>query len=457
MNGPFHLVGIGGAGMSAIAKVLVGQGKKVTGSDQNESIYTQGLEKMGIDISIGHDAKNLREASVIVASSAIPEDNIELVAARGKGIPVLRRREFWPQLLQGKRVVAIAGTHGKTTTTGLIAWMLDHADRAPSFIVGGTLLDFETNALAGDGDVFVLEADEYDRAFLGINPDIAVITNIEHDHPDSYPTFESFRTAFETFAASVTETLITCQEDPEAAALTTKAIQRVRYGFSDAADWYAADLRPNTAGGTDFLVFRDDETLGLARSRLPGPHNVLNSLAAFAAVDTLGLGFSEARDALTDYRGVSRRFEVLGERSNITVVDDYAHHPTEIVATLESAVERFPEGRIWAVFQPHTYSRIKALEQDFRRAFGAADQVLVMDVFAARESGNSIISGEVIAANIDHPHVRYSGDIANTVDLLSREVTAGDVVVTLSAGDGNKVGMLLLEKIQASEGEKDHG
>jgi UDP-N-acetylmuramate--alanine ligase len=174
-------------------------------------------------------------------------------------------------------------------------------------------------------------------------------------------------------------------------------------------------------------------------------------------VDALGLGFAEARDALTDYRGVRRRFEIIGERSGITVVDDYAHHPTEIVATLQSALERFPEGRIWAVFQPHTYSRLKALEQDFRRAFGAADHVLVLDVFAARESDDSIISGEMIAANIDHPGVRYSGDIAGTVELLSREVMAGDVVITLSAGDGNKVGQLLLENIQSSEGEREHG
>lgn len=457
MKGKVHLVGIGGAGMSAIAKVLAGQGLEVSGSDQHESIYTQGLEKMGIEVAIGHRKENLGDVDIVVASSAIPEDNVELVEARQQSMPVLNRREFWPRLLEGKRVVAIAGTHGKTTTTGLVAWMLDHAGLSPSFIVGGYLIDFDSNARAGEGEIFVVEADEYARAFHGIKPEIAVITNIEHDHPDSYPTFENFQDAFKEFANSVSGTLIVCKEDPTAVTLGTKGGQLVSYGLSEDADWYAADIRPNSAGGSDFLVFRHGKTMGLARSRLPGTHNVLNVLAAFAAVDTLGLEFAEAREALTHYRGVRRRFEVIGEQANITVVDDYAHHPTEIIATLESAKERFPNGRIWAVFQPHTYSRLKALEQDFRKAFGAADQVLVMDVFAAREAGNSVISGEVIAANIEHPDVRYSGDIYGTVELLSREVAGGDVVITLSAGDGNKVGMLLLEQIKSNEGETDHG
>lgn len=457
MKGRVHFVGIGGAGMSAIAKVLVGQGRNVSGSDQSESIYTEALEKIGIEVVIGHRAENIKGAEMVVASSAIPEDNAELTAAHARGIPVLRRREFWPELLQGKRTVAIAGTHGKTTTTGLVAWMLDRAGLEPSFIVGGYLMDFETNARAGKGDLFVIEADEYDRAFHGLDPDVAVITNIEHDHPDSYPTFESFQRAFQVFARSVTGTLIICYDDPSAAALETANVKRIGYGLEESADWRAADIRPNSAGGSDFLVLRKGETLGLARSRIPGTHNVLNSLAAFAAADVLGVDFGRAREALIDYRGVRRRFEVVGVYAGVTVVDDYAHHPTEIVATLESATTRFPESRLWAVFQPHTYSRLKALEQEFRRAFGAADEVLVMDVFAAREQQNSVISGAVIAENMDHPNVRYSGGVEATVELLSREVTTGDVVITLSAGDGNKVGTLLLEKIKVSEGEEHHG
>lgn len=457
MSGTIHLVGIGGAGMSAIAKVLAGRGQSVSGSDQSESMYTQGLEEMGIRVEIGHRAENLGEASVVVASSAIPEGNVELVAARERGIRVMHRKDFWPELLQGKRTVAVAGTHGKTTTTGLIAWMLDFGGLEPSFIVGGYLLDFDTNARAGEGDIFVVEADEYQRAFLGIKPEIAVITNIEHDHPDSFPTFDDFRGAFEEFARGVRHTLVLYAQDPQTSTLQIDGVKQVSYGLSASADWYAADIRPNTAGGSDFLVFHQDETLGLARSRLPGTHNVLNSLAAFAVVHELGLEFSVAREALTHYLGVRRRFEVLGEGGGVTIVDDYAHHPTEIIATLNSAKERYPEGRIWAVFQPHTYSRLKALEQEFRKAFSAADQVLVMDVFAARETEKSVISGEVIAANIEHEQVRYSGSIPETVELLSREVRPGDVVITLSAGDGNKVGELLLEKKQASEGESDHG
>ncbi|MDF1499193.1 MAG: UDP-N-acetylmuramate--L-alanine ligase [Anaerolineales bacterium] len=457
MKGSVHIVGIGGAGMSAIAKVLVGRGQKVTGSDQNQSIYTESLEALGVEVQIGHRESNLVDAGIVLASSAVPDGNVELTEARKRGIPVMRRREFWHELLSGKRTVAVAGTHGKTTTTGLIAWMLDHAGREPSFIVGGLLMDFDTNARAGEGDVFVVEADEYDRAFHGMDPEIAVITNVEHDHPDSYPTFDSFKQAFETFARSATGTVILCEDDPVAAAMPVQDAQRVGYGLTGASDWSAADIRPNSAGGSDFLVLRSGETLGLVRSRLLGRHNVQNALAAFAAVDVLDLEFNEAREALTQYRGVRRRFEVIGERAGITVVDDYAHHPTEIVATLQSARERYPQGNLWAVFQPHTYSRLKALEEAFREAFGSADRVLVMDVFAARETTNSVISGEMIAANIDHPNVRYSGDIAQTVDLLGRGVMAGDVVITLSAGDGNQVGRLLLEKIKASEGETDHG
>lgn len=446
-----HLVGIGGAGMSAIAKILAGRGQKVSGSDQRHSMYTEGLEQMGIEVRIGHREENLADATLVVASSAIPDDNIELTAAHNKGIPVMRRREFWPQLLAERRTVAIAGTHGKTTTTGLAAWMLDRSGREPSFIVGGFLIDFDTNARAGDGETFIVEADEYDRAFHGMSPDIAVVTNVEHDHPDSYPTFDSFKHAFEIFADSVSGTLILCEDDPVAAALPTENADRLGYGLADDADWSAADIRSNAAGGSDFLVFRRGETLGLVRSRLPGTHNVLNALAAFAVADELGMDFGDAREALTSYRGVRRRFEIIGTEAGITVVDDYAHHPTEIIATLQAAEERFPEGRIWAAYQPHTYSRLKAFEEAFRKAFGAADQVLVMDVFAAREQVNSDVSGEMIAANIDHQNVRYSGDIARTVELLGQEVAEGDVVITLSAGDGNKVGTLLLKDL-LSEG-----
>lgn len=443
--------------MSAIARILHGRGQQVTGSDQHQSAYSEGLVSIGIPVQIGHRASNIVDPDLVLASSAIPEGNVELLTAKERGIPVMRRKDFWPQLLLSSRTVAVAGTHGKTTTTGLVAWMLDRMGLDPSFIVGGFLVDFETNARAGRGEVFVIEADEYERSFHGIKPEIAVITNVEHDHPDSYPTFDSFREAFEIFSRSVTGTLIVYADDRVAAALPVEGAQRRTYALQEGADWHAAEIRPNAAGGSDFLVQRMGETLGLVRSRLPGRHNVANSLAALAVVDELGMDFGIAREALTEYRGVRRRFEVVGEQAGVTVVDDYAHHPTEVIATLESARQRFPGARIWAVFQPHTYSRLKALDEEFRTAFTAADRVLVMDVFAARENNSSVISGEVIAANMAHDAVSYSGDIAQTVELLGREVGAGDVVITLSAGDGNQVGTLLLEKLMASEGEKDHG
>ncbi len=327
--------------MSAIARVLAEQGESVSGSDQAVSAYSEALEALGVPIAYGHTAENITGADLVLVSSAVPDTNPEVVAARQAGVPVMRREVFLAQLTAPYQVIAAAGTHGKTTTTGLIAWILSEAGLDPSFIVGGVLLDFGSNAHAGSGKAFVIEADEYDRAFLGLRPDVAVVTSVEHDHPDCFPTPEDFRQAFEQFAAQVQRTLIVCADDPAAAALPTAA-RRVTYGLAPEADWRAEEIRANGVGGCDFLVLHRGQVVGLVRTRLPGDHNVRNTLAALAVAEELGVPFVTARQALTGYRGASRRSEVIGEAGGVVVLDDYAHHPSEIRATLAGLTPALP-------------------------------------------------------------------------------------------------------------------
>ena len=456
MTDRIHLVGIGGAGMSAIARVLHQRGQKVGGSDLSESVYSRQLEDMGIKVDYGHRASNINGASLVVASSAIPDDNVELAAARTAGLPVLRRDAFLPRLVEGCRVIAVAGTHGKTTTTGLIAFVLDKAGLNPGFVVGGVLADFNTNAQAGQSDLFVIEADEYAQTFLALEPELAVITNIEHDHHDCYPTGEEFERAFKQFADQVDETLIVCGDDPVAAALRPVKANVIRYGFDEHNHWRAVDVRPNPAGGSDFVALREEKDSSLVRTRLPGRHNVLNALAALVVGETLGLNAMQAREALTEYRGVSRRFEILGESLGVIVVDDYAHHPTEIRATLQAARSRYPEQRIIAVFQPHTFSRLKALWEDFTQAFDQADLVVVTDVFASREQPDPEVKVEQLSEQINSVESRFIAGMEEAAEYLIQHVKSGSIVITLSAGDGNRVGRMLLSKLQQRE-ESHHG
>ncbi len=452
MSGRVHLVGIGGAGLSAIARILVERGESVSGSDQAVSSYAEALAAQGVPVAYGHRAENVAGAGLVIVSSAVPDTNPEVIAARQAGARVVRRNEYLGELTAGYETVAVAGTHGKTTTTGLIAWLLDRAGRSPTFIVGGFLEDFGTNARLGRGREFVIEADEYDRAFLSLRPSLAVVTNVEHDHPDCYPTPQAFQSAFREFAGRVEGALIVCAEDAVASDLRPASGEVVRYGFAPQAAWRAEEVRDNSAGGSDFLVVKEGVDLGLVRNRLAGVHNVLNSLAALAAVDRLGIPFTEARQALTEFHGARRRFEVLGEASGVTVIDDYAHHPSEIRATLAAVRRRFPGAQTWAVFQPHTFSRTRALLTDFARAFAEADHVLVTEIFASREAPDPAVSGARVAEAIQHPDVRFFKELAAAAKDLEQRVKPPAVVVTLSAGDGNEVGRMLLRARSARQG-----
>jgi UDP-N-acetylmuramate--alanine ligase len=438
--------------MSAIARILKERGEAVSGSDLTPSEYARSLAEAGVDVVYGHTAENIAGADLVVASSAVPDANVELQEAQARGIPILRRAAFLGELTAGHRTIAVAGTHGKTTTSGLIAWMLDRSGVSPSFIVGGMLPDFGTNASVGTSPYFVIEADEYDRTFLGLDPSIAVVTNIEHDHPDCYPTPESFHQAFVEFSKRIQNVLIVCEDDPGAAALTVESGKRVTYGTHEGADWQASSIHSPETGGTLFTVTHVGETVGEVRILLPGSHNVLNSLAALAVAHEVGLDFEGAREALGSFHGVARRFQVLGEEGGVIVIDDYAHHPTEIEATLRAARERFPEADIWAVFQPHTFSRIRTLMSSLVGSFQDADHVIVTDIFASREALDPDLSGDVVAKRIQHDDVRFIGDLSDAAGTLVREVVPGSVVLTLSAGDGNLVGKQLLETLKGEKG-----
>ncbi len=445
-----HFVGIGGAGLSAIARVLMEQGAVVSGSDLTLSPVAEALARDGAQVYVGHRAEQVAGADLLVVSSAVPEDSVELQAARASGIPVLHRAQFLGEMMNGHVGVAVAGTHGKTTTTAMIASILWEGGRDPTFIVGGMVTGLATNARSGTGPHFVVEADEYDRTFLGLQPQVAVVTNVEHDHPDCYATFADFHAAFARFVALLPPDglLVACWDHPVARQFgeerTAQGLPVTFYGLEKGADWRAEEVRPNFAGGSDFLALREGHVLGLVRLRVPGRHNVSNALAALVVADHLGVPFPTARSALTGFRGVRRRFEIKGEADGVTVVDDYAHHPTEIRATLAAARERFPRQPLWAVWQPHTYSRTRALFAEFARAFDQADHVLVLPIYAARERDTLGVTSADVVAEMHHRDVRLMGSLEEAVVVLATEARPGEAVLTLGAGDGDRVGEWLL-------------
>lgn len=453
----YHLIGIGGTGLSAIARLLLEMGHSVSGSDRAESPFTRDLEAAGASISIGHRPENLAGAEVVVRSSAIPDDNPEVLAARQAGIPVLKRAELLGSLMEGKTGIAVAGTHGKTTTTAMIAWMLSALGQEPSFIVGGVLANLGVNARAGKGRAFVVEADEYDRMFLGLKPIMAVVTNVEHDHPDCYPTPEDFQAAFEEFVRLLPAdgALIACADDPGARRLIARAEgfgkAVITYGLKPGgedgrqAEVFTSVLAPNQAGGftASASVLGKAVTLDL---QAPGRHNVANALAALTVAELLGLPLDRAAGALGEFRGTGRRFEVRGEAGGVVIVDDYAHHPTEIRATLSAARARYPGRRLWAVWQPHTYSRTRTLFEQFRAAFDEADEVIVTEIYRAREPEQDFSSRQVAAA-MPRPG-RFIAALPEVSNYLIENLRPGDVVLVLSAGDADQVSTDVLAQLK---------
>jgi UDP-N-acetylmuramate--alanine ligase len=443
-----HFIGIGGTGLSAIAKVLLEQGMKVSGSDLNPSPLFKSVKEAGGKVFLGHQAEYIQGADLVIRSSAVPDDNPEVQAALAAGIPVLKRSEFLEQLTAGKETLAIAGSHGKTTTTSMVVWILSDQGLDPSFIVGGVVNNLNTNARSGSGEYFVIEADEYDYMFLGLHPNIAVVTNVEHDHPDLFPTLESFEDAFRRFISNLAPdgTLILCGDNPGSRKLkdTLKSSQQVmQYGLEDHNWEYSAyDLQVNASGGMDFEI-RIQDLEGEYRLpvslQIPGDHNVLNALAAFALADRLGLDREGIVRALATFSGSGRRFEVRGEIDGVLLVDDYGHHPTEILATLSAARQTYPERAIRALWQPHTYSRTTTLFDEFTKAFQDADQVLVLDVYEAREDKPEQFQTENLVNAIQHENVVYLPTNDQAAAYLEEELQTGDLLVIFTAGDAIEI------------------
>ena len=444
----FHFIGIGGTGLSAIAKVLLEQGYKVSGSDLISSALSEGVKESGGTVYIGHQAEQVLDADIVIRSSAVPESNVEVQAAKENGIPVLKRSEFLGRLMEEKNVIAIAGSHGKTTTTSMVAWILTALNREPSFIVGGIVSNLETNARAGGGDDFVIEADEYDYMFLGLTPSIAVVTNVEHDHPDIFPTPELFRKAFCDFVGQLEQdgTLILCGEDPGAYQLKEelKSNQKLFvYGFEERGfDYFAQNIQSNHMGGVDFEIVinnKENPTTVLISMQLPGEHNILNALGAFAVADQIGLSRERSAEALGKFIGSERRFDIRGNFKGVTLIDDYAHHPTEIIATLAAARTIYADRRIWAVWQPHTYSRTETLFTGFTKAFSEADKTIVLDVFAAREEKPEGFKTIDLVKAINNSDARFIPDKNKAVAYLLKELIPGDVLLVFTAGDAIEI------------------
>jgi UDP-N-acetylmuramate--alanine ligase len=439
-GGHIHIVGIGGAGMSAIARVLLDRGYQVSGSDRQTSAVAEALAHDGATLHLGHAAENVAGADVVLISSAVPTDNPEIIAAHEANIPVLKRREALGALTAGYNVIAVAGTHGKTTTSALITHLLIALGADPTYIVGGTLLNTGTNAGVGQSKWFVIEADEYDYMFLGLQPKIAVITNIEHDHPDMFPTLDDVIHAFRQFAANIRADglLITNGDDPNLQAIIAeRAAAQQNTQLFRLAD-YPQDLL-TSAHHSKTEPF----------SRYAGNHNRLNLLAALTILkQVITPDPAQLAEALRDFRGVARRMELLGTTAHgAAIYSDYGHHPTAIRATLQGARAQLPDRTIWAVWQPHTYSRTHLLAHEFAQAFSEADHALITDIYAAREQptpGPTPLDIAKWALAAGHKDVRASGNLQATAAILRRELGPNDVVIIFSAGDAPQVGSLLM-------------
>jgi UDP-N-acetylmuramate--alanine ligase len=460
MSQHIHLIGIGGIGLSSIAKILLEEGYQVSGSDLQSSPLTANLEAVGASIYKGHAAGNVGPAELVIMSSAIRPDNPEVVAARQRGIPVIKRDQMLGRMMDGRYGIAVAGTHGKTTTTAMIAWLLTQADLDPTFIVGGVVENLGTNAQAGQGEHFVVEADEYDYTFLGLKPRLAVVTVIEMDHPDCFRDLGEVTDAFIQFVSLVPENgcVVGCGDESRVRAVIGELAgsneekgrpQVVTYGLGAGMDWQAVEIRANELGGSDFVALKERQPVGAFDSRLPGLHNVKNALAALAVADHLRLDLAGVRTALREFRGTKRRFEHKGTAGGVIVIDDYAHHPTEIRATLAAARGCYPDSEIWAVFQPHTYSRTRALLQEFAESFSDADHVIVVDIYAAREHDDLGVSAADIVVRMAHPDAHHIAGLDKAVGHLVQHLKPGDVLITLGAGDGYLVG----ERVLASLGQ----
>ena len=451
IEGPVHLVGIGGMHMSAIAILLMEQGVRVTGSDLRPSPLTEKVARLGATVFEDHRAENVGNARLVVATAAADTDNPEIAEARKRGIPVMVRAAMVARLMEGKRVIAVAGSHGKTTTSSLIAYILKRAGREPMYLLGGESIDLDGHAAWGK-ELCVVEADEYKRAFHEYTPEIAVITNVEADHLDYYGTVEAYEEAFAVFARQVVigGHVLWCGDDAGAARVVSRVaspqVDFESYGIGP-ADWMAEDLDLGE-GEARFTLTHEGRALGPLRTAVPGEHFVRNAVAAAAVATHAGVKFGTVAEAVATFRGAKRRFQEVGEAGGVLVMDDYAHHPAEVRATVAAARRRFAGRRLIGIYQPHTYSRIAYLWDEWLTCWEGLDELIVLETYAAREQPEAGRSAVDLVEAIAAPPATYAATAEEAAQLAARKAHPGDVVFTIGAGDVDAVGPLLLEALR---------
>ncbi|KAB2842905.1 UDP-N-acetylmuramate--L-alanine ligase [bacterium] len=450
-----HFVGIGGIGMSGIAEVLLNLGYRISGSDQKRSPITARLKKKGARIHYGHKASHIEGAQVVVISSAVRLSNPEVAAAKKAGIPVIPRAEMLAELMRLKYGIAVAGSHGKTTTTSLVGQVLSGAGMDPTMVIGGRLNSLRSNAKLGKGEFLVAEADESDGSFLKLNPTIAVITNIDPEHLDHYKDFEALKETFVAFANKVPfyGSIVACADHPVVRELLPRFQRKVvTYGLESSAD-YGAEKMVQEGLRQRFIVLYRKEKLGEVVLQSPGRHSVANALAAIAVGRELDIPFRKIAAALKGFRGIERRFQVLCD-NGVTVIDDYGHHPVEIRATLKALREAFPERRLVALFQPHRYTRTRDLFHDFAQSFGDADKVFLTEVYPAGEDPIVGVSSRALHDAMDQAKTVFRADKLSLIPAVLEQVQPGDVILSLGAGDITKIGHELARQIKKAGGAR---
>lgn len=449
-----HFIGIGGIGMSGIAEILINLGYDVSGSDLRESEQTKRLRQLGATIYIGHYPSNIKDYHVVVTSSAISQNNPEIIEAKKRKIPVIHRSEMLAELVRLKHGIGVAGTHGKTTTSSMLAYILYHGGLNPTAVVGGKVLNFGSNARIGEGQYFVFEADESDGSFLKLLPTIGIVTNIDADHLDHYKYFEGIKEAFITYMNNIPfyGYSVVCMDDPVVAEVLPR-IERpyVTYGFNPGANFKAANIKLLN-GSTMYSCYYNDKLLGEIVLNLLGKHNIINSLAVVAVALELGLTFDVIAEAIAQFQGVGRRLEKIGETNGIVVIDDYGHHPTEIRATLD-ALKQLGK-RVIVVFQPHRYTRTQYLCDEFGQAFTMADELFLTEIYPAGEEPIEGVSSNLIQQSVKKHEGRdvvVIPHLDQVPDYISSIVRKGDVIVTLGAGDIYKAGHAILSMLNKKD------
>lgn len=454
MSQHFHFIGIGGAGMSGIARIMLAQGKVVSGSDAKESSVTNLLKTLGATIYIGHAPSHQNGADVVVVSSAIAPQNPELLAAQSRGVEIMPRAHALALVMSGKRSVAVAGTHGKTTTTSMLTVALQRAGVDPSFSIGGMINSSGTNAHLGSGDIFVAEADESDGSFLAYKPLGAIVTNLELDHVDHFSSLEILEATFLEFVDSIQDGgfLVACGDDPGVQELLKKIkrndIRIISYGeVNPENDFVISRISLQERSSTARVSMRG-KVLGELELRIPGRHNIFNAVASLAAGEALGIATTDLLLGLSEFTGSRRRFELRGEAHGVRVVDDYGHHPTEVRVTLETARRYAEGGRVFVIFQPHRFTRTQMFAEQFGEALDLADQIFLLEVYAASEEPIPGVSSLLITKNRPDNKFHFEPSMIQVVDEVASQVESGDLILTLGAGDVSSLGPLLLSALE---------